>query len=259
MQNLRIIKVGGNVINKDENLERFLNDFAGFSGLQILVHGGGRTATELAKKLNINTQMIEGRRVTNAEMLDLCKMVYGGLINKSIVAKLQSLNCNAIGMSGADANMIPAELKPKEPINYGFIGLPSEDKVPVDTLVSLLNAGLTPVFCALTHDGNGQLLNTNADTIASSLAIAASKKFNVELVYCFEKNGVLMDAENDDSVIPQIDSALYEKLLQDKVIFEGMIPKMDNCFNALKKGVNSVVIKNADYLNDTESGSKMHL
>lgn len=250
MKGIRVVKIGGNVINKPAYLADFLKVFAAYDGPQILVHGGGRTATELAEKLGVETQMIEGKRVTSAEMLDLCKMVYAGLINKDIIASLQSLGCNALGMSGADANSIASNRKSPEPVDYGFIGVPKADAFPSETFEGLFKLGLTPVFCALTHDEAGQLLNTNADTIASTIAIGCSKIAPTELIYCFEKKGVLSDANDDDSVIDKISKASYQQLKADGVVSDGMIPKLDNCFDAVAKGVDKVVIKHADFLNE---------
>ena len=251
MESIRIIKIGGNVINKPEKLDLFLKELASFDGYQILVHGGGRTATEVAEKLEVPTEMIDGKRKTNAQMLDVCTMVYAGLINKNIIATLQKYQCNAIGLSGADANFIPATIKSKTPIDFGYIGIPKKDKFPIQTLQALLNAGITPVFCALTHDENGQMLNTNADTIASILAIGASKVYQTTLVYCFEKKGVLSDATNDDSVIEHINASSYETLKNEKIITDGMIPKLDGCFDAISAGVHQVIIKHADHLNQS--------
>jgi len=255
MEKLRVVKIGGNVINKPAKLSAFLKLFSSYEGKQILVHGGGRTATELASKLSISTEMINGRRVTNSEMLDVCKMVYGGLINKDIVAQLQSIGCNAIGLSGADANFLLSDLKKKTPIDYGYIGIPRNDSFPINTLKALLNEGIAPVFCALTHDGNGQILNTNADTIASTIAIGASSAYEVELVYCFEKQGVLLDANDDSTVINKLNTTYYNELVDKQLIFEGMLPKLDNCFSALNKGVSRVYIKHADAINTQQKGT----
>jgi len=238
--NLSIIKIGGNVIENKTELSKFLLAFSQLDGPKILAHGGGKLATELGKKLGIESKYIGGRRITDSESLELITMVYGGLVNKNIVAELQSLNCNAIGLSGADGDTIQAHKRPVKDIDYGFAG--DVDGVNAKTIGQLLKVGLTPVFCAMTHDGNGQLLNTNADTIASELAIGMSDSYKTTLYYCFEKKGVLMDINNTDSVVKHIDSSSYKKLLEAKVIAEGMLPKMENCFHALNKNVHQVCI-----------------
>ena len=238
--NLSVIKIGGNVIGNKTVLSKFLLAFSQLDSPKILVHGGGKLATELGKKLGIESKYIGGRRITDAQSLELITMVYGGLVNKNIVAELQSLNCNAIGLSGADGDTIQAHKRPVKNIDYGFAG--DVEGVSSKTITQLLNAGLTPVFCAMTHDGKGQLLNTNADTIASELAIGMSESYKTTLYYCFEKRGVLMDVNDDDSVVKHIDSESYQKLLEAKVIADGMLPKMENCFHALKKNVHQVCI-----------------
>lgn len=238
--NLSIIKIGGNIIENKTELSKFLLAFSQLDGSKILVHGGGKLATELGKKLGIESKYIGGRRITDSESLELITMVYGGLVNKNIVTELQSLNCNAIGLSGADGDTIQAHKRPVKDIDYGFAG--DVDGVNTKTIGQLLNVGLTPIFCAMTHDGNGQLLNTNADTIAAELAIGMSKSYKTTLYYCFEKKGVLMNIEDDESVVKHIDSESYEILLKAKVIADGMLPKMENCFHALKKNVHQVCI-----------------
>lgn len=239
-QKLSIIKIGGNVIENKEELSRFLKAFSELEGTKILVHGGGKLATQLGKKLGIESKLIGGRRITDAQSLELITMVYGGLVNKNIVAELQSHNCNAIGLSGADGNTIQAHKRPVKKIDYGFAG--DVDGVDATTITRLLEAGLTPVFCAMTHDGKGQLLNTNADTIASELAIGMSENYETTLYYCFEKKGVLMDVTDEESVVKHIDSASYQNLLEQKIIADGMLPKMENCFHALRKNVHQVRI-----------------
>jgi len=225
--------------------------FSKLDGAKILVHGGGKLATELSKKLGIESKLIGGRRITDAQSLELITMVYGGLVNKNIVAELQALNCNAIGLSGADGDTIQAHKRPVTDIDYGFAG--DVDGVNSQTISQLLNAGLTPVFCAMTHDGNGQLLNTNADTIASELAIGMSDSYKTTLYYCFEKKGVLMNIEDDDSVVKHIDSESYKKLLESKIIADGMLPKMENCFHALNKNVHQVCIGDITMLDPTST------
>lgn len=245
---LTIIKIGGNVINSSEQLDVFLHDFSRLEGLKILVHGGGRKATEMADSLGLQPKMIGGRRITDKANLEIVTMVYAGLLNKNIVANLQKSGCNALGLSGADGNVIKAHKRIVKDIDYGFAG--DIDEVEEQTISLLLNSGLVPVFSAITHDKQGQLLNTNADTIAAELAKGLSKNFEVELVYCFEKNGVLMQVNDDDSVIEQIDKNSYESLKRDGVIAEGMLPKMENCFDALQGGVQKVLIGKPALISD---------
>ncbi|GMN09910.1 acetylglutamate kinase [Croceitalea sp. MTPC9] len=239
---LSIVKIGGNIIENESELTKFLTLFSQMAAPKILVHGGGKKANQVLERMGMEPKMINGRRVTDAESLDVAIMVYGGLTNKKIIAQLQSLNCNAIGMSGADANTIKAQKRPVKEIDYGFAG--DVEGVANNTLSSILELGLTPVFCALTHNQKGQLLNTNADTIASELAIGMSKNFETTLYYCFELNGVLRDFEDKNSVIKNIDSDSYESLVSKGIIADGMLPKMHNCFHALKKGVKEVRIGN---------------
>ena len=235
-----IVKIGGNVIEDKSELSKFLKLFSQINGLKVLVHGGGKLATEIAKKMGVASKMIGGRRVTDAQGLEVITMVYAGLTNKNIVAELQSEGCNAIGLSGADGNAIQAHKRPVKDIDYGFAG--DVDGINEGLLYHLLTLGLTPVFCAMTHDGKGQLLNTNADTIASELAIGLSQRYETTLYYCFEKNGVLQNVSDDNSVIAHIDTAVYKELLERGSIADGMLPKMTNCFYALKNGVTRVCI-----------------
>ncbi|MVT39656.1 acetylglutamate kinase [Chitinophaga oryziterrae] len=239
-----VIKVGGNVIDNPELLQRFLKNFAAVPGKKILIHGGGKIATRIGDKLGIESRYVNGRRITDAETIDVVTMVYGGLVNKQLVAKLQANGCNAIGLTGADANIIPAVKRPVKEIDYGFAG--DISTVQAAPLKALLEAGLTPVFAPLTHDGKGQMLNTNADTIASSLATALSAYYEVRLIYCFEKKGVLHDANNDDAVINLIDRQIYQELLEDKVLTDGILPKLENAFAAIESGVKEVLIGHAD-------------
>ena len=251
MKTLKIIKIGGNVIDDTSMLNQFIKKFAKLPSPKILVHGGGKLATKLAEQLQIEVKMIEGRRITDADTLDIITMVYGGKINKNMVAGLQAQNCNSIGFSGADGNTIISEKRPVKPINYGFAG--DIKKVNIETLKVLLNAQVTPVFCAITHDGKGQLLNTNADTVASELSIALASTYITELYYCFEKKGVLEDVSDNDSVIETIDTKVYQQLIQDGVISEGMLPKLKNCFYAIENKVKKVCIGSADMLFDTNA------
>lgn len=248
---LHIVKIGGNIINNEVLLNSFLKDFSELEGLKLLVHGGGNKATELASKLGLKPKMINGRRVTDKANLEIVTMVYAGLLNKKITAQLQQYNCNAIGLSGADANCIVAHKRIVKDIDYGFAG--DIDLVNSSVINMFLQNELLPVFCAITHDKKGQLLNTNSDTIASEIAIAMSKYFFVELNYVFELKGVLENIENKNSVIPSINFKKYEQLIEYKIISEGMIPKLHNCFNALKEGVSKVKIGNETMIKNTNS------
>ncbi len=245
---ITIIKIGGNIIDNPTELAYFLTDFSKMEGYKVLVHGGGKSATKLAESMGLVPQMIDGRRITDAAMLEVVVMIYAGQINKNIVAQLQANSTNAIGFSGADGNLIQSHKRNHPTINYGFVG--DVNKVNTPLLETLLVNNLVPVFCAITHDGSGQLLNTNADTIASELAISLSEVFEVTLNYCFEKSGVLFDAEDDSSVIENINSELYAKLKTEKAIHSGMIPKLDNCFNSLNKGVQKIKIGHHRMLQD---------
>ncbi|WP_400076589.1 acetylglutamate kinase [Winogradskyella sp. R77965] len=251
MKTLKVIKIGGNIIDNDIALASFLSEFSKLKGLKVLVHGGGKLATQLAKKMNVPVKMNEGRRITDTDTLDIITMVYAGNINKNIIAQLQANNCNAIGFSGADGNTIISEKRPVKTVDYGFVG--DVKKVNTTTLEVLLKNNITPVFCAITHDKNGQLLNTNADTIASELAIGFAKHFKTELYYCFEKNGVLENVENEDSVIENINTGRYKTLKDNNIIFEGMLPKLDNCFHAIHHNVQQVCIGKSDMLFNTNS------
>ncbi len=246
MDKLSVVKIGGNVIENRGALAAFLNDFAALEGSKIIVHGGGKEATLMAQQLGIPVQMIDGRRVTDAATLDLITMVYGGKINKTIVAQLQALGCNALGFTGADGNSITALKRSPQPVDFGFVG--DVSKVETALLKVLFQQGITPVFCAITHDGAGQLLNTNADTVAASLAKALATDFEVQLMYCFEKKGVLENVEDDASVLPKINAELYEKLKRENKIHSGMLPKLHNCFDALQQGVKHVFIGDAEMI-----------
>ncbi|KIA84070.1 acetylglutamate kinase [Flavobacterium sp. AED] len=243
-----LIKIGGNIIDNPTELAQFLSDFSKIEGYKVLVHGGGKSATKMAESIGLVPQMIDGRRITDAAMLDVVVMIYAGQINKNIVSQLQANSTNAMGFSGADGNLIQSDKRNHPTINYGFVG--DVKKVNTNLLETLLSTGIVPVFCAITHDGKGQLLNTNADTIASELAIALSEVFDVTLNYCFEKPGVLYDAEDNSSVIENINQELYSKLKAEKAIHSGMIPKLDNCFNSLSKGVQKIKIGHHRMLQD---------
>lgn len=237
---ITVVKIGGNVIDDASALTEVLTAFSKLEGAKILVHGGGKEASKLAEKLGLLPQMIDGRRITDAPMLDIVVMTYAGLLNKKIVSQLNAFGTTAIGFSGADGNLILSEKRKKGAVDYGFAG----DIVSVNhqLLVTLLNNNITPVCCAITHDGNGQLLNTNADTIASEVASTLADFYDVELCYCFEKKGVLMNSEDNNSVIEILTEVKYNDLLKTSTIHSGMIPKLDNCFAALKKGVKTVTI-----------------
>ena len=239
------------MIDNPQALTSFLTVFSSIKGPKILVHGGGKSATALAQKTGLEVQMVDGRRITDAATLELITMVYAGKINKTIVAQLQALDCNALGFTGADANTITSEKRPASTLDYGFVG--DVKKVETSILELLLNHGISPVFCALTHDQNGQLLNTNADTIASELAIAFASQFEVELYYCFEKNGVLKDVNDDSSVIEKITASSYKELLDAQVIYAGMLPKLNNCFHALEHQVSKVCIGKPELLLDSKA------
>ncbi|MGX1931274.1 acetylglutamate kinase [Flagellimonas sp. 2504JD4-2] len=250
-QTLSIVKIGGNIIEDPKGLSNILGLFSQMDGHKILVHGGGKKATEIGNKLGIEAKMTNGRRITDAQSLDVAIMVYGGLVSKKITAQLQALGCNALGMSGADANAIHAHKRPIKEVDFGWVG--DVDGVNSNGISKLLLAGFTPIFCALTHDGKGQLFNTNADTIASELAIGLSSEFETTLYYCFEKKGVLRDVEDEHSVIQHINSKTYETLLAEGVIADGMLPKMHNCFHALQNNVKQVCIGDYDMLQKSTS------
>ncbi|WP_299800573.1 acetylglutamate kinase [uncultured Maribacter sp.] len=237
---LSVVKIGGNVIEDEKALAIFLIAFAKLDGLKILVHGGGKLATQLATKLGVKSKMIDGRRITDAETVDIITMVYGGLANKKIVAQLQAKNINAIGLSGADGDSIQAHKRPVKEIDYGFVG--DIDGINSELISNLLSIKLTPIFCALSHDGAGQLLNTNADTIASEIAIGMASTYETTLYYCFEKKGVLMDITDDNSVVKNINTTTYKELLSAGVIADGMLPKLHNCFHALNHTVEKVCL-----------------
>jgi acetylglutamate kinase len=245
-ENLFVIKIGGNIIDDEVKLSSFLKEFASVRSKKILVHGGGKLATKLADTLGIKQQLIDGRRITDAETLKVVTMVYAGYINKNIVAQLQSHGCNAIGLSGADANIILAHKRVHPTIDYGFVG--DVDTLNAERLTQFIDSGLTPVIAPITSDENGQLLNTNADTIAQETAKAMSSHYDVQLIYSFEKSGVLLDANDDTTVIPSIDPIYYATLKEEKKIFAGMIPKIDNAFAALNSGVKKVIIGKAEEL-----------
>jgi acetylglutamate kinase len=247
-KDINVIKIGGSIVNHSQALDDFLENFVQLNHPKILVHGGGNAASDLCKKLNISIKMNEGRRITDEPALDVAVMVYAGLINKKIVAKLQALSCNALGLTGADLNTIPAKKRTHPEIDYGFVGEINPDDINSYFIRQMLNEQIVPVFPAVTHDTHGQLFNTNADTIASSLAIAFSSYFEVKLIYCFEKAGVLRNVEDEDSWIPELSESDFTIMKNDETIYEGMIPKLETGFEALHQNVQQVWIKHAKNL-----------
>ncbi len=254
MEKLTIVKVGGKIVEEPTSLKQLLTDFSKIEGYKVLVHGGGRSATAIAAKLGIESQLVNGRRVTDAEMLKVVTMVYGGLVNKQIVAGLQAIGVNALGLTGADLNYMRSEKRPVKDVDYGFVGDVKE--VNAGILADLISKGIVPVLAPLTHDNAGNLLNTNADTIAGEAAKALAKHFDVTLMYCFEKKGVLLDENDDESVIANLTPALFKQYVLEKTINGGMIPKLENSFEAINAGVKQVVITKADQIH-TQNGTKI--
>ena len=254
MNKLTLVKVGGKIVEDSETLKQLLSDFSKINGHKVLVHGGGRSATAIAAKLGIESQMVNGRRITDEETLKVVTMVYGGLVNKQIVAGLQSIGVNALGLTGADLNYMRSEKRPVKDVDYGFVGDVKE--VNADILADLIARGVVPVLAPLTHDNAGNMLNTNADTIAGEAAKALAKHFEVTLMFCFEKKGVLMSETDDESVIAEITPALFEKYVAEGIINGGMIPKLENSFEAINAGVKQVVITRADLIH-TNGGTKI--
>jgi acetylglutamate kinase len=262
MDKLIVIKIGGNIVDDEAKLSSFLRSFAAINGKKILVHGGGKVATKIGDKLGIESKYVDGRRITDAETIDLVTMVYAGLINKKIIAQLQSLHCNAIGVTGADGNLIPAIKRPVKDIDYGFVGDVINSQLNAESWKVFLDNDLVPVVAPLTHDSQGQILNTNADTIAQEVAKVLSKLYEVSLIYSFEKSGVLLDVNDESSVINRLNWEEYQNLKapSDSLlgdggkIFAGMIPKLDNAFAALNSGVKKVIIGKAESLNELITG-----
>lgn len=252
MPSLTLIKVGGKIVEEASSLQRLLTDFAAISGHKLLVHGGGRSATRIAEQLGIESRMVDGRRITDAETLRVVTMVYGGLVNKNIVAGLQARGVNALGLTGADMDVIRSVKRPVKDIDYGYVG--DVERVDARLLGDLIARGVVPVMAPLTHDGAGNLLNTNADTIASETARALAARFDVTLVYCFEKKGVLRAPDDEDSVIPSLNRRSFEALTADGTIAGGMIPKIENALAAIEAGVKRVIITRADAI-DGRSGT----
>lgn len=255
MEKLTLIKVGGKIVEEPDTLQQLLRDFSSIEGHKVLVHGGGRSATKIASQLGIESQMVNGRRITDAEMLKVVTMVYGGLVNKNIVAGLQALQVNALGLTGADMNIMRSDKRPVKDVDYGFVGDVKE--VNADVLASLIQQGIVPVLAPLTHDKQGHMLNTNADTIAGEAAKALAKYFNVTLMFCFEKKGVLLNEDDDESVIPEIDRASFQKYVAEGIIQGGMIPKLENAFQAIDAGVKEVIITQASEIHK-HTGTRVH-
>ena len=244
-EKLTIVKVGGAVVENELQLSQLLKDFSAIEGRKVLVHGGGRKATKMAERLGIETQMVNGRRITDSDMLEVVTMVYGGLVNKNLVARLQANGINALGLTGADANAIRSHKRPPvvvdgSAVDYGFVG--DVDTADGNMLSRLIEAGITPVMAPLTHDGEGHILNTNADTIASETAKALADIYDVTLIFSFEKKGVLSNPDDDDSVIPVITRTLFNEYKADGTISGGMLPKIENALNAVDAGVSKVII-----------------
>ena len=252
-EKLTIVKVGGAVVEDELQLSQLLNDFSAIEGRKVLVHGGGRKATKMAERLGLETQMVNGRRITDADMLEVVTMVYGGLVNKNLVARLQVFGVNALGLTGADANVIRSHKRPlKDGVDYGFVG--DVDCADGEMLGRLVEAGITPVVAPLKHDGDGHILNTNADTIASETAKALAAHYDVTLIFSFEKKGVLSNPDDDDSVIPVITRTLFNQYQADGTISGGMLPKIENALSAVDAGVSRVIITLATAI-DGEHGT----
>jgi acetylglutamate kinase len=262
---ITVVKVGGGIVEDEKSLSALLDKFARIDGRKVLVHGGGRSATKVAEQLGIQQTMIGGRRITDAETLKVVTMVYAGLVNKNIVAQLQARGVNALGLTGADMNVIVSHRRPikqvkmedgtVQPVDYGFVG--DVDKVNADLLADLIAKGVVPVVSPIGHDGKGNLLNTNADTIASQVAIALAQHFEVTLMFCFEKRGVLRDPEDDNSVIPQITASDFPRLVEEGIVSGGMLPKLENSFAAISAGVKEVVITQADQIDQKGEGTHL--
>lgn len=256
-EHLTIIKVGGKIVENDSSLTALLHDFAAVEGKKLLVHGGGRSATQLAARLGIETKMVDGRRVTDSEMLEVVTMVYGGLVNKRIVAGLQAEGVNAIGLTGADLDAVRSDKRKPAPVDYGWVG--DVKRVNAEAIAALIDGGCCPVIAPLTHDGSGHMLNTNADTMAAEMAKALAKHYDVTLMFCFEKAGVLADENDDDSLIPTITPAILDDLKHRGVVSGGMLPKLDNAMACVEAGVETVVITRADHIADPYAGTKICL
>lgn len=256
-EHLTIIKVGGKIVENPESLNALLEDFAAVEGKKLLVHGGGRSATQMAARLGVETKMVDGRRITDEAMLEVVTMVYGGLVNKRIVAGLQALGVNAVGLTGADMNIVLSDKRKVSAVDYGWVG--DVKRVNAEAVATLIESGCCPVVAPLTHDGCGHMLNTNADTMAGEMAKAMAAHYDVTLMFCFEKPGVLADENDDSSLIPTITPAVLDDLKCRGVVSGGMIPKLDNAIACVSAGVESVVITQADRIADPYAGTKICL
>lgn len=256
-EQLTIIKVGGKIVENPESLNALLKDFAAVEGKKLLVHGGGRSATQMAARLGVETKMVDGRRITDEAMLEVVTMVYGGLVNKRIVAGLQALGVNAVGLTGADMNIVLSDKRKVSAVDYGWVG--DVKRVNAEAVATLIESGCCPVVAPLTHDGCGHMLNTNADTMAGEMAKAMAAHYDVTLMFCFEKPGVLADENDDSSLIPTITPAVLDDLKRRGVVSGGMIPKLDNAIACVSAGVESVVITQADRIADPYAGTKICL
>lgn len=256
-EHLTIIKVGGKIVENSESLNSFLKDFAAVEGKKLLVHGGGRSATQMAARLGVETKMVDGRRITDEAMLEVVTMVYGGLVNKRIVAGLQALGIDAVGLTGADMNIVLSDKRKVSAVDYGWVG--DVKRVNAEAVATLIESGCCPVVAPLTHDGCGHMLNTNADTMAGEMAKAMAAHYDVTMMFCFEKPGVLADENDDSSLIPTITPAVLDDLKRRGVVSGGMIPKLDNAIACVSAGVESVVITQADRIADPYAGTKICL
>lgn len=256
-EHLTIIKVGGKIVENSESLNSLLKDFAAVEGKKLLVHGGGRSATQMAARLGVETKMVDGRRITDEAMLEVVTMVYGGLVNKRIVAGLQALGIDAVGLTGADMNIVLSDKRKVLAVDYGWVG--DVKRVNAEAVATLIESGCCPVVAPLTHDGCGHMLNTNADTMAGEMAKAMAAHYDVTLMFCFEKPGVLADENDDSSLIPTITPAVLDDLKRRGVVSGGMIPKLDNAIACVSAGVESVVITQADRIADPYAGTKICL
>lgn len=256
-EHLTIIKVGGKIVENSESLNALLKDFAAVEGKKLLVHGGGRSATQMAARLGVETKMVDGRRITDEAMHEVVTMVYGGLVNKRIVAGLQALGIDAVGLTGADMNIVLSDKRKVSAVDYGWVG--DVKRVNAEAVATLIESGCCPVVAPLTHDGCGHMLNTNADTMAGEMAKAMAAHYDVTLMFCFEKPGVLADENDDSSLIPTITPAVLDDLKRRGVVSGGMIPKLDNAIACVSAGVESVVITQADRIADPYAGTKICL
>lgn len=252
---INVVKIGGNVIDDPAALDAFLRRFASLEGPKILVHGGGKEATRLSRDMGVETRMVDGRRITDRQTLDIVTMVYAGLIGKRIVVALQALGCDAIGLTGADGNVIPASRRAAEPVDFGFVGDIDADRIDSDFIAALLREGKTPVFCAICHDGHGSLLNCNADSVASAVGIAASRIAPARLTFCFEKAGVLTDVDDESSVVPLVTPAIFADLKARGVVAQGMLPKLTNALDSARRGLSEVRICKAEALDREGAGT----